>query len=193
MNGAITVAAILIAAGTGGCGALGGGAKPAGEAKAPTDPVAVLRQDVDRLRADLAEIRALIESAKSAAVEHTNRAAGETRSEMDAIQKALEASARHDLQRQVEVLDSQARRIDVLDKRAAEQGQVLRRVELAITGIESQLARVLDNNPPVSSGRGGRPGASARSSAPPAPTEDAGSSAGSDPSSRADRRGRAPT
>ncbi len=181
MSGAITVAAILIAAGTGGCGAMGGGAKPAGEAKAPTDPVAVLRQDVDRLRADLAEIRSLIESAKSAAVEHTNRAAGETRAEMDAIQKALEASARHDLQRQVEVLDSQARRIDILDKRATEQGQALRRVEMVLTGIESQLGRVLENNPPVSSGRGGRPGASARSPATPAPTESAGTGGASDP------------
>jgi TolA-binding protein len=153
----------------------GGGAATGGEAKAPTDPMAVMRQDLDRLRGELVELRALIETVQRGATEHADRAASETRSEMDAVQKALEASARHDLQRQVEVLDAQARRIDVLDKRAAEQGQVLRRVELAITGIESQLARVLEN-PPASSGRPPRPGGPVRSGVAPGATEDARSS-----------------
>src|SRR5262245_17842728 len=156
----------------GGCAAMGGGGQPDGEAKTSGDPVVVLRKDVDRLRTELAEVRALVETAQRGGVEHADRAAGETRAEIDAIQKALEASARHDLQRQIEVLDAQTRRIDVLDKRVTEQGQTLRKVELALTGIESQLARVLEY-PSASSGRGARAGVSARPSAsapPPAPS-----------------------
>jgi tol-pal system protein YbgF len=169
----------------GGCGIIRGGGKPPGEAKAPTDPVAALRQDVDRLRTDLAELRPLMETAQRAGTEHVDRAANETRAELEAVQKALEASARHDLQRQVEVLDAQARRIDLLEKRAAEQGQVLRRLELALTGIESQLARVL-GNPPAAPARGARAGSPVR---PPAAAssraEEPATPAPEDPSSSA--------
>ena len=165
--GVLTVALAGVAAG---CALAGGGASPTNEAKAPTDSASVLRQDVDRLRTELAELRTLMETAQRASTEHVDRAAAETRAELDAVQKALEASARHDLQRQVEVLDAQARRIDLLDKRAAEQGQVLRRLEMALTGIESQLTRVLEN-PGAAPGRGARPASPARppaASSPPA-------------------------
>jgi tol-pal system protein YbgF len=182
---ALTVA---LAGVTAGCGLGGGGAKPTVEAKAPVDP-ASLRQDVDRLRAELAELRTALEAAQRAGADHADRAAGETRSELDAVQKALEASARHDLQRQVEVLDAQARRIDLLDKRAAEQGQTLRRLELALTGIESQLTRILEN--PATTPRGTKAGAPAKPPAtasqagtgeasPKAPSEGSGPVAGAD-------------
>ena len=173
---AIAVATILITGGAGGCAGLGGGGAGA-DGKAPTDPVALLRQDVDRLRGELAELRVLVETVQRGGREHADRAASETRAEMDAVRNALEASARHDLQRQVEVLDAQARRIDVLDKRAAEQGQALRRVELALTGIESQLARVLESSP-APTGRSARPGGPARAAGP-GSTEDAGVGASS--------------
>ncbi len=158
--GAVAWLTVALAGVVAGCGLGGGGAKPTVEAKAPADP-ASLRQDVDRLRAELAELRTALDAAQRSSTEHADRAAGETRSELDAVQKALEASARHDLQRQVEVLDAQARRIDLLDKRAAEQGQTLRRLELALTGIESQLTRVLEN-PPATSARGAKGGTPAR-------------------------------
>jgi TolA-binding protein len=151
---ALTVAAAVIAAG---CSL--GGAKPAGEAAAPTDPAAVLRQDVDRLRAELGELRSLVDTVRRSSTEHADQTAGETRAELEAVQKALEATSRHDLQRQIEVLDAQARRIDILDKRAAEQGQALRRLEMAVTGIESQLTRVLENAA-ATPARGARPGSS---------------------------------
>jgi TolA-binding protein len=154
----LTVAGVVT-----GCTLAGGGSPTAGETKAPTDPASVLRQDVDRLRAELGELRTQIEAAQRVSTAHADRAAGETRTELDAVQKALEASARHDLQRQVEVLDAQARRIDVLDKRAAEQGQALRRLELALTGIESQLTRVLENP-------GGAPARGTKSGPPPRPS-----------------------
>jgi TolA-binding protein len=158
-----------------GCSLTGGGSKPAADTKAPTDPASVLRQDVDRLRTELAELRTQIEAAQRASTAHADRAAGETRTELDAVQKALEASARHDLQRQVEVLDAQARRIDLLDKRAAEQGLVLRRLELALTGIESQLTRVLEN-PAGQPARGTKSGSSPRSStAAASPADESGS------------------
>jgi tol-pal system protein YbgF len=159
---------------------VGGGAR--GDAKAPSDAVGLLRQDVDRLRAELAELKIQLETVQRSGREHADRAASETRAEMDVVQKALEASARHDLQRQVEVLDAQARRIDVLDKRAAEQSQALRRVELAITGIENQLARVLENSPAPSSGRGSRPGGPARAGAP-GSSEEVGASGATSPGS----------
>jgi TolA-binding protein len=182
---ALTVA---LAGVTAGCGLGGGGAKPTVEAKAPVDP-ASLRQDVDRLRAELAELRTALEAAQRAGADHADRAAGETRSELDAVQKALEASARHDLQRQVEVLDAQARRIDLLDKRAVEQGQTLRRLELTLTGIESQLTRILEN--PATTPRGTKAGAPAKPPAtasqagtgeasPKAPSEGSGPVAGAD-------------
>jgi TolA-binding protein len=176
--GTVAALTVVLAGVAAGCGVVGSGAKPAGEAQAPTNPVG-LRQDVDRLRADLAELRALIEVAQRAATEHADRAAGETRTEVDAVQKALEASARHDLQRQVEVLDAQARRIDLLDKRAAEQGQTLRRLELALTGIESQLTRVLEN-PGAAPARGAKSGAPARppaAASPPATADEPASKA----------------
>jgi TolA-binding protein len=173
---AIAVAALLVAGGAAGCGAAALGAKPGGEATAPADPVAVLRQDVDRLRAELSELRALVESVQRGGVEHADRAAAETRAEIEAVQKALEAGARHDLQRQIEVLDAQTRRIDVLDTRAAEQAQALRRVELALTGVESQLTRVLDA-PPAASGRGARPGAAPRPAPAASPPQDSASAA----------------
>jgi tol-pal system protein YbgF len=165
-NAAAALTAVLVIGMAGGCGLVGGGAKRTGEAKTPADPVAALRQDVDRLRTDLSELRTLVETAQRTGTEHAERAASETRAELEAVQKVLEASARHDLQRQVEVLDAQARRIDLLEKRAAEQGQALRRVELALTGIESQLARVLET-PPAAPARGARAGSPAR---PPAAT-----------------------
>jgi TolA-binding protein len=138
------VVAILTATLAGGCG-LGKSAKPGNETKAPPDSPAALRQEVDGLRADLAEIRTRVEGVQRANTEHADRVAKETRAEFDAVQKAMEASSRHDLQRQVEVLDAQARRIDLLERRTAELGQALRRVEMSLTGLESQLARVLDS------------------------------------------------
>jgi tol-pal system protein YbgF len=155
---------------SGGCGLGGRGAKPAAEAKAPPpDSPAALRQEVDRLRADLAELRTRIEASQRAGTEHADRVAQETRAEFDAVQKAIEASSRHDLQRQVEVLDAQARRIDLLERRATELGQVLRRVEMGLTGIESQLARVLD---PASTPAPGARGASPARSPAPRPAEE---------------------
>ena len=110
----VAVAAVLATGLGGGCGR---GATPAGETKAPAPPIrpAALRQEVDRLRADLAELRTRVEAAQRAGTEHADRVAQETRAEFDAVQKAMEASSRHDLQRQVEVLDAQARRIDLLE------------------------------------------------------------------------------
>ena len=159
---------------SGGCGLGGRGAKPAGETKAPPpDSPAALRQEVDRLRADLAELRTRVEASQRAGTEHADRVAQETRAEFDAVQKAIEASSRHDLQRQVEVLDAQARRIDLLEKRATELGQVLRRVELSLGGIESQLARVLDPaSTPAPGARGGSPVRSPAASPAPRPAEE---------------------
>lgn len=155
------VAAVLVTGMAGGCG-FGKGTKASGETKAPPDSPIALRQDIDRLRADLAEFRTHVETAQRAGTEHADRVAQETRAEFDAVQKAIEASSRHDLQRQVDVLDAQARRIDLLERRAAELGQALRRVELSLTGLERQLARVLDTGsaPPPTGARGGSPGRS---------------------------------
>jgi tol-pal system protein YbgF len=166
------VAAVLVTGLAGGC-ALGKGAKAKDETKGPPDSPAALRQDVDRLRADLSELRARLETAQRASTEHADRVAQETRTEFDAVQRAIEASSRHDLQRQVEVLDAQARRIDLLERRATELGQALRSVELGLAGLESQLARVLDPGaaPPPAGGRGGAPGRSGAASTAPRPAE----------------------
>jgi tol-pal system protein YbgF len=137
------VAALLVAGLTGGCG-LGKGAKASGGTTVAPDSSAALRQDVDRLRAELAELRARVEADQRVGTEHADRVAQETRAEFVAVQRSIEATARHDFQRQVEVLDAQAKRIDLLDRRATELGQALRRVELGLSGIETQLARVLD-------------------------------------------------
>ena len=56
-DSAVSVAVILVTGLASGCGAVGGGTKPTGEAQAPADPMAALRQDVDRLRADLGGLR----------------------------------------------------------------------------------------------------------------------------------------
>src|SRR5262245_51518503 len=138
---AALVAAILAAGLTGGC-ALGGASKSASEAKASPDSAAVLRQDVDRVRADLTELRTRIETLQRGSTEHADRVAQETRAEFDAVRKSMEASSRHEVQRQVEVLDAQARRIDLLEKRTAEVGQVMRRLEVSLGGLEEQTARI---------------------------------------------------
>jgi tol-pal system protein YbgF len=170
---AALVAAVLVAGMAGGCG-LGKGTKARAETKAPPDSPIALRQDVDRLREDLAELRTHVETVQRAGTEHADRVAQETRAEFDAVQKAIEASSRHDLQRQVEVLDAQARRIDLLERRATELGQALRRVELSLTGLESRLARVLDmpSAPPSTGVRGGSPGRSGAVSPGPRPAEE---------------------
>lgn len=165
-------AAIVVAVASGGCG---GGAKPAGDMKLPADSPAALRQDTDRLRTDLTELRTRVDAAQRATAEQVDKAAQETRAEFDAVQKAMEASARHDLQRQVEVLDAQARRIDLLEKRVADLGQTLRRVELSLDGIESQLARVLDGAAAATPSKGG---AAARP-----PAQSAGARSAGEPSS----------
>jgi TolA-binding protein len=160
-------AAVLAAGLTGGC-ALGGGDKPASEAQAPPDTPAALRQDVDRVRAELADLRTRVETLQRGNTEHVDRVAQETRAEFDAVRKSMEASSRHEVQRQVEVLDAQARRIDLLEKRTAELGQILRRVELSLGGLESQLARILDGG--STPAPGARSGSPARwSAAPPGP------------------------
>jgi tol-pal system protein YbgF len=163
---ALALATMLAAGLGGGCAMPGGNSKGAGETKAspPADSPAALRQEIDRLRTDIAELRTRLEAVQRAGTEHADRTAQETRAEFDAVRKAMEASSRHDLQRQVEVLDAQARRVDLLERRVTELGQTLRRVELGIGGIESQLSRMLEANPP--SGGGARGGSAARSSEP---------------------------
>jgi tol-pal system protein YbgF len=182
------VAAVVLVTGLAGGCSLGQGAKAGDETKAPPDSSAALRQDVDRLRADLAGLRTHLETVQRAGTEHADRVAQETRAEFDAVQKAMEASSRHDLQRQVEVLDAQARRIDLLERRANDLGQALRRIELGLSGLESQLTRVLDGASalPSTGARRGSPGRSgavspgpraAAEPAPAAPTETAMSTA----------------
>ena len=163
---ALALATVLAAVLGGGCATSGSGAKSNEEMKPapPADSPAALRQEIDRLRADIAEFRTRLESAQRAGTEHADRTAQETRAEFDAVRKAMEASSRHDLQRQVEVLDAQARRVDLLERRVSELSQSLRRVELGIGGIESQVARLLDGNAaPAGAARGG---AAARPSEP---------------------------
>lgn len=163
---ALALATVLAAVLGGGCATSGIGAKSKEETKPapPADSPAALRQEIDRLRADIAEFRTQLESAQRAGTEHADRTAQETRAEFDAVRKAMEASARHDLQRQVEVLDAQARRVDLLERRVSELSQSLRRVELGIGGIESQVSRLLAGNAaPAGAARGG---AAARPSEP---------------------------
>ena len=163
---ALALATVLAAVLGGGCATSGIGAKSKEETKPapPDDSPAALRQEIDRLRADIAEFRTRLESAQRAGTEHADRTAQETRAEFDAVRRAMEASARHDLQRQVEVLDAQARRVDLLERRVSELSHSLRRVELGIGGIESQVARLLDGNAaPAGAARGG---AAARPSEP---------------------------
>jgi hypothetical protein len=155
---ALALATVLAAVLGGGCAMNGIGAKSKEETKPapPADSPAALRQEIDRLRADIAEFRTQLESAQRAGTEHADRTAQETRAEFDAVRKAMEASARHDLQRQVEVLDAQARRVDLVERRVSELSQSLRRVELGIGGIESQVARLLAGNAaPAGAARGG--------------------------------------
>jgi tol-pal system protein YbgF len=176
----MALATVLAAVFGGGCAMSGTGAKSSEETRSapPPDSPAVLRQEIDRLRAEIAEFRTRLESAQRAGTEHADRTAQETRAEFDAVRKAMEASSRHDLQRQVEVLDAQARRVDLLERRVSELNQSLRRVELGIGGIESQVARLLDGN--AAPAGGARPGASARPAEPrpggePRPATSAGS------------------
>jgi tol-pal system protein YbgF len=178
-DAAVAVVVILTFGLTGGCALGGRGAKPADETKAAApDSPAALREDVDRLRADLADLRARLEGAQRAGTDHADRVAQETRAEFDAVQKAMEASSRHDLQRQVEVLDAQARRIDLMEKRVTELGQALRRVELSLSGIEGQLARVLDGAAaPPSGARSGSPARSASATPASRPAEESPPSA----------------
>src|SRR5262249_33997720 len=96
--------------------------------------------------------------------EHADRVAQETRAEFDAVQRVMEASSRHDMQRQVEVLDAQARRIDLLERRAGELGQALRRVELAPSRIESQ-PRGIGDGPSAPASPGAQAGSPRRPSA----------------------------
>jgi tol-pal system protein YbgF len=156
----VPILAVLTIGLAAGCGVFGGskaaGDKAATEKKLPPDSPAALRQDMDRLRADIADLRTKMESAQRAGTDYADRVGRETRSEFDAMQKAMEASARNDVQRQVEVLDAQARRIDLLEKRATELGQALRRIELSLGGLESQLSRILEGNRPPSAGTGAR-------------------------------------
>ena len=148
-DSAVSVAVILVTGLASGCSTVGGGTKPTGEAQAPTDPIAALRQDVDRLRADVGGLATRVEAVQRSGTAHADRVALETRAEFDAVRKAMEASARNDVQRQVEAVEAQARRIDLLERQAAELGQTLRRVELGLAGIESRLARVPDSPAPA--------------------------------------------
>ena len=95
--------AAALAAGVAGCATSKAGAKPAGDGTAAADSPVALRQEVDRLRADLAELGTRLDAAQRAGTEHADRTAQETRAEFDAVRQAMEASSRHDLQRQVVV------------------------------------------------------------------------------------------
>jgi hypothetical protein len=77
LDTAVAVAVVLVIGLSGGCGR---GAKPAGETKAPPpDSPAALRQEVDRLRGDVAELRTRVEASQRAGTEHMDRVAQETR------------------------------------------------------------------------------------------------------------------
>ena len=65
----------------GGCAMTGGNSKGAGETKAspPADSPAALRQEIDRLRTDIAELRTRLEAVQRAGTEHADRTAGRVR------------------------------------------------------------------------------------------------------------------
>jgi TolA-binding protein len=156
---AVAIVALVVTGVASGCG----GTKAAREAPTSGDPT-VLRQDVDRLRADLGELRTRVEAVQRAGMAHADRVAVETRTEFDAVKKAIEASARNDTQRQTEALDGQAKRLDLLERRVSELDQTLRRVEAGLAGIERQLARVPESSAPAPA-----PAPAARGSSPTRP------------------------
>src|SRR5262245_62850226 len=95
LEAAFLVPTALLVMLSGGCG-LGHGAKPSDETTAPPpDSPAGLRQEVERLRADITELRARVEAAQRAGTEHADRVAQETRAEFDAVQRVMEIGRAH--------------------------------------------------------------------------------------------------
>ena len=79
---ALALATMLAAVLGGGCATSGSGAKYNEETKPapPADSPAALRQEIDRLRADIADLRTRLESAQRAGTEHADRdGAGDSR------------------------------------------------------------------------------------------------------------------
>jgi TolA-binding protein len=186
---ALAAATASLAVLTASCGSARKSTRSAGAPAPPPEAVA-LRLEVDRLRAELVELRSLLETARRATAEQAERNLRTGREEIEAIRQALEATARTDLQRQVEVLDAQARRIDLLEQRTGDLAQTLHRVEVSLASVASELETASDETPgkPASdSARDGRRAAVAGK-----PTGGGGASAAAPAGSGAGPSGAAP-
>jgi len=90
----------------GGCAGGGSGSKASAD-QAP----ATLRQEVERLREEVAGLQARIEATRLASVQHADQVVRGVRAELEATQDVLRAMARHSDQRQGELLDVQENRL----------------------------------------------------------------------------------
>jgi len=120
----------------GGC-AGGGSVSKASADQAP----ATLRQEVERLREEVAGLQARIEATRLASVQHADQVVRGVRAELEATQDVLRAMARHSDQRQGELLDVQENRLARLERQTADLTRTLRGIEASVSGLVDQVAR----------------------------------------------------
>ncbi len=129
----LTFALALVAAGS--------GCATSDSSRTGADDPARLRQETEKLRAEVAELRGQLEVTRRATTQHVDLGVRETRSELDALQRVLEAAVRDAEQRQAEV-EAQQRRLGAIEKRTEDLAATLRRLEASINALTEQVARL---------------------------------------------------
>lgn len=121
-----------------------GGCAGAGAAGRRGDDVTLagLRQETERLRGEVAELRAQLEAARQAVAWHVDLWVGEVRRELEAVEGALQATVRDSDQRQAERWEVQQKRLAAIEKRTEDLNGALRSLEVSVNGLADHLARV---------------------------------------------------
>jgi chromosome segregation ATPase len=104
--------------------------------------VATLRRELEGLRGDLGQIRGELEATRRGAVLHADRRAIEVRTELEAVQAAVEASARDLEQRRVEGLDATDRRLGRLERRVDELAESIRSLADAVRALADRITQL---------------------------------------------------
>lgn len=115
-----------------------GGSRAQGEEAA----LAAVRKETERLRGEVAELRVQLEVVRRGGIQHADRAAGEVRREVEAVQGVLQAATRDGEQRQHEALAAEEKRLGAIEAGLTDLAGTARRLEASVGGLADQVGRL---------------------------------------------------
>lgn len=142
MGRSVRARGLVIALFLAGCAAPG----PPSNESAGADPArAELRESIEELRRDLADLRARLQAYRGVAVDRQDLAG--VRAELDAARTAVQALVRDVEQRQLEGSQAAGRRVAAVEARVAELTEAVKRLEAAVGALGERQGRTEEAAP----------------------------------------------